>query len=179
VCLSVIEKNQRGCLGLIGLPTHGKKRIKASSEHWINNVTNILFQQVSSIAYEDSFKNNVPRRLMVVEICEGRIPSIFKVQQFSHSSWINRSWKWRRHVPPKRQYLFATWHAVTSQKTSARFSEFTYSFRTSNISHFGYDVYCCYEKCSHVNGKNGPFSFLAVISKNSSFSEVHYTYLSL
>ena len=58
---------------------HGKKRIKPGRGHWINTVTNISDEQVSSVVYEDSFNNNVPRRLIVVEICEGRIPSIFGV----------------------------------------------------------------------------------------------------
>jgi len=56
-----------------------KKKIKAGSGHWINNVTNISDQRVSRVVYEDSFKNNVSRRLRVVVICEGRIPTIFRV----------------------------------------------------------------------------------------------------
>ena len=79
VCLSVIEETQRGGLGPTGMLTQKKKRMKAGSGHWINNVTNISDQQVSSVVYEDSFKNNVPRRTIVVVICVGRIPTIFRV----------------------------------------------------------------------------------------------------
>jgi len=78
VCLSVIEETQRGGLGPIGTSIK-KKNYKGRSGHWINNVTNISDQQVSSVVYEDSFNNNVPRPLIVVVICEGRIPTIFRV----------------------------------------------------------------------------------------------------
>lgn len=79
VFLNVIDENQRGGLGPIGVSKNGEKRIKPGRGHWINKVTNILDKQVSSVVYEDSFKNNVPRRIIVLEICEGRIPSIFRV----------------------------------------------------------------------------------------------------
>jgi hypothetical protein len=48
--------------------TMEEKRINPGRGYWSNNVTNISDQEVSSLVYEVSFKNNVTRRLMVVAI---------------------------------------------------------------------------------------------------------------
>jgi hypothetical protein len=67
----------------------------------------------------------------LADVSEEYIASIFKVEEWakqetgmklcslsdSHSSLIQRSWRWRRHVPSKRLLIFNGLHGVVSQKT--------------------------------------------------------------
>jgi hypothetical protein len=69
-------------------------------------------------------------------------------QRISQVRNRRESWRWRRHVPPKRRLIFNGLHGVIFQKTELFISQFFYSF-VKYVNCTGWDPICEDTKNTH------------------------------